>query len=91
MQQGANKLHFLLHALGKLIHALGYPIFQVEALAPLLGTARGFRACQAMQFAKQRELIDYRHLAIKPALLREISNAVKVRATERLAEQADLT
>src|SRR6266849_1878362 len=87
VQHGRDELHLLLHPLRQLIDAAQFPLGKSESLEPCLRSLARLPPVDALHFAEEDEHVEHPHLAVQPALLREIADPLRVGpAAPRLPE-----
>ena len=89
VQDRGDELHFLLHPFRQLVDAAQAPIREPQAFEPLSRPFARAPAVDALHLAEKDEHVEHAHLAVQPALFREVADPLRVRASATgLAEQA---
>ena len=89
MEDGADELDFLLHALGKLFGFLGKGVGDFHAGGPIGGALARFFGGEAVELAKKDELVEDLHFLVEAALFGQVADALQAFALEGLTEEHD--
>src|SRR5215203_387240 len=90
VENGADELHLLLHALRQLLD-LGFgPLGELHPLQPALDVGPELGPLEAADLAEEEELVHHRHPAVEPALLGQVADPPQILRRPRMAEDRDL-
>ena len=87
MYHGSDELDLLLHSLRQLLGSLLFPIAELQFSEPPIDAHIGFLASNILQLGKETKLLADFHLLIKPALFRQVSDAILQGGRHSLAQQ----